>query len=82
MRGKVKWFNKNKGYGFIILPDQREYFVHWKSIVTQNTTDLKVLEQNEPVEFDLMETDKGVQAINVIRLNVNKESEPEITDVK
>ena len=74
MRGKVKWFNQNKGYGFIILPNDKEYFVHWKSIVTNSPTDLKILEQDEEVEFDIIETDRGVQAINVIRLNVDQES--------
>ncbi len=69
MKGKVKWFNSNKGYGFIITDDNTEYFVHWKSIVTKNPTELKVLEQNETVEFDLIQTDKGVQAINIIRLS-------------
>jgi cold shock protein len=68
MKGKVKWFNPNKGYGFILTDDNREYFVHWKSIVTRNPSDLKVLNQDEPVEFDLIETDKGTQAINIIRL--------------
>jgi CspA family cold shock protein len=68
MKGKVKWFNSNKGYGFIITDDNTEYFVHWKSIVTKNPSELKVLEQNEPVEFDLLDTDKGTQAINIIRL--------------
>jgi CspA family cold shock protein len=34
MTGKVKWFNPNKGYGFILTDDGHEYFVHWKSIVT------------------------------------------------
>ncbi len=75
MQGKVKWFNPNKGYGFIILPNNKEYFVHWKSIVTNSPTELKVLEPNEDVEFDLIETDRGVQAINVIRLNVNQQPE-------
>ena len=69
MRGKVKLFNKNKGYGFIITDDNTEYFVHWKSIVTNSPRELKVLEQDELVTFDLMETDKGVQAINIIRVN-------------
>lgn len=69
MKGKVKWFNKNKGYGFIITEDNKEYFVHWKSIVTYSPRDLKVLEQDEIVTFDLMETDKGTQAINIIRVN-------------
>ncbi len=68
MKGKVKWFNSNKGYGFIITDDNTEYFVHWKSIVTKNPSELKVLEQNELVEFDLLDTDKGTQAINIIRL--------------
>ncbi len=68
MRGTVKWFNSNKGYGFVMTEDNTEYFVHWKSIVTKHPSELKVLEPNEPVEFDLMQTDKGVQAINIIRL--------------
>lgn len=68
MKGTVKWFNSNKGYGFIVTDENIEYFVHWKSIVTKNPSELKVLEQNEPVEFDLIQTDKGVQAINIIRL--------------
>ena len=70
MKGKVKWFNSNKGYGFVMTDDNTEYFVHWKSIVTKHPSELKVLEPNEPVEFDLMETDKGIQAINIIRLVV------------
>jgi CspA family cold shock protein len=69
MKGKVKWFNPNKGYGFILTDENQEYFVHWKSIVTRNPNELKVLDQDEPVEFDLIETDKGTQAINIIRLN-------------
>jgi len=73
MRGKVKWFNRNKGYGFIILPNEKEYFVHWKSIVTNSPSDLKILDQDEEVEFDIIETDRGVQAINVIRLDVETE---------
>ncbi len=69
MKGKVKWFNKNKGYGFILTDDNKEYFVHWKSIVTNSPRELKVLEQDEDVTFDLMETEKGIQAINIIRTN-------------
>jgi CspA family cold shock protein len=67
MQGKVKWFNPNKGYGFIVV-DNKEYFVHWKSIVTKSQTELKTLTQDEPVEFDIIETDRGTQAINVVRL--------------
>lgn len=68
MKGTVKWFNTNKGYGFIVTEDNKEYFVHWKSIVTSSPMDLKVLEQDESVEFDLIQTDKGMQAINVMRM--------------
>jgi len=67
MKGKVKWFNSNKGYGFIVA-HEREYFVHWKSIVTKSPNDVKTLEQNETVEFDELQTKKGFQAINILRL--------------
>jgi len=70
MKGKVKWFNSNKGYGFIVTDDNKEFFAHWKSIVSKTTNEMKILEQNEKVEFDLLQTEKGVQAINIIRLNV------------
>ena len=70
MKGKVNWFNSNKGYGFIVTDDNKEFFAHWKSIVSKTTNEMKILEQNEKVEFDLLQTEKGVQAINIIRLNV------------
>ncbi len=68
MDGTVKWFNSNKGYGFIITDDNKEFFVHWKSIVTKSPSELKTLEPDERVHFDTIETDKGIQAINIIRL--------------
>ncbi|MFO7896592.1 MAG: cold shock domain-containing protein [Candidatus Cloacimonadales bacterium] len=67
MKGKVKWFDDVKGFGFVITDDGTEYFVHWKSIVTVSDTDRKFLVEDEQVEFDTLETDKGIQAINVIR---------------
>lgn len=70
MKGTVKWFDDTKGYGFILNENGHEYFVHWKSIVTVSDKERKYLVANEEVEFDLMETDKGTQAINVIRLHV------------
>lgn len=69
MKGTVKWFNENKGYGFILSDDNIEYFVHWKSIVTPNPMQKKILVQDERVEFDTMETPKGIQAINIIRVD-------------
>jgi CspA family cold shock protein len=69
MKGKVKWFNTNKGYGFIITDDNQEYFVHWKAIVSKTPNEVKTLNQHDIVQFDVLQTDKGVQAINIIRLN-------------
>ena len=68
MLGKVKWFNANKGFGFIITDNNREYFVHWSSIVSKSPKELKTLEQNEQVEFDVIKTDKGEQAVNILKL--------------
>ena len=70
MKGKVKWFNSNKGYGFIITDDKKEYFVHWKSIVSMSPNEQKTLDQNDIVEFDIIQTDKGDQAINILKQNV------------
>jgi cold shock protein len=69
MKGTVKWFDDTKGYGFVLTEEGKEYFVHWKSIVTVSDKNRKFLVNEEDVEFDLMETNKGVQAINVVRLN-------------
>jgi len=69
MKGTVKWFDDTKGYGFVLTEEGKEYFVHWKSIVTVSDKDRKFLINEEDVEFDLMETSKGTQAINVVRLN-------------
>ena len=69
MKGTVKWFDDTKGYGFILTEDGTEYFIHWKSIVTMSEKERKFLIAGEDVEFDTFQTDKGIQAINVVRLN-------------
>jgi len=70
MKGIVKWFDESKGYGFILSEDgSKEYFVHWKSIVTPSDKDRKFLNPDDEVEFDIIKTDKGVQAINVVKIN-------------
>lgn len=69
MKGSVKWFDDSKGYGFILGENNKEYFVHWKSIVTVSDNQRKFLIPDEEVEFELIDTDKGVQAINVVRVN-------------
>ena len=66
MKGKVKWFNKNKGFGFIVGEDEKEYFVHWQSIKSEG---YKSLIDNEEVEFEIKDSDKGVQAVDVVKVN-------------
>lgn len=65
--GTVKWFNASKGYGFIKRDSGDDVFVHYKSIIG---TGYKSLKQGEPVEFDIEQTEKGLQAKNVtVRAN-------------
>ena len=63
-RGRVKWFNNDKGYGFIENTEvsNEDIFVHYSSI---NQTGYKSLKEGELVEFKLIETCKGNQAIDV-----------------
>jgi len=65
-RGTVKWFNNAKGYGFINRESGQDLFVHFKSIVGEG---YKSLKQGETVEFDVEQGEKGLQAINVTRVN-------------
>lgn len=62
--GVVKWFNKNKGYGFISSEDEKDVFVHFSSIRGKG---YRVLEEGDEVVFDLMPGPKGPQATNVRR---------------
>lgn len=66
MKGKVKWFNKSKGYGFIQGDDGKEYFVHWRSIKEEG---YKTLIEDDDVEFKTSETEKGIQAIEVSKVS-------------
>ena len=63
MQGRVKWFNNDKGYGFIDYPDGEDIFVHYSAIKQEG---YKTLYEGQIVEFDLIETAKGLQAINVL----------------
>jgi len=65
MKGTVKWFNGQKGYGFISDEAGKEIFVHFSGI---NMEGYKVLEEGAPVEFDVVDGDKGPQAVNVTKL--------------
>lgn len=66
MNGKVKWFNDEKGYGFINSDKEEDIFVHFSTIVNQG---YKTLTQGQLVLFDLVETPKGLQATNVRQSN-------------
>ena len=62
MESKVKWFNNEKGYGFIEYKENEDIFVHYSQILQDG---YKSLNQGDNVYFDLIETDKGFQAQNV-----------------
>lgn len=63
MKGKIKWFNAKKGYGFIIGEDEKEIFVH-RNDVPSGT----YLNDNDQVEYSVESTEKGMQAKNIKKL--------------
>ncbi len=66
MRGKVKWFNDQKGYGFITPDDgSADVFVHHTSI---QGSGFKTLAENQAVEFEVLQSDKGPKAANVVKI--------------
>ena len=66
MNGRVKWFNNEKGYGFIDHTSGEDIFVHYSAIKQDG---YKTLSEGQVVSFDLIETPKGLQAINVTALD-------------
>ena len=60
--GKVKWFNEQKGYGFISRDDGDDVFVHFSEIVSDG---FKTLTENQDVTFEIKEGPRGLQASNV-----------------
>jgi CspA family cold shock protein len=58
MKGKVKFFNQNKGFGFIAADDGKEYFVHHSALKDP-------IKDSDDVEFDVEQGDRGARAINV-----------------
>lgn len=65
MIGKVKWFNPDKGFGFIETEEGRDVFVHYSSIQTEG---FKTLDEGQSVEFDIVQGNRGPQASNVVKL--------------
>jgi len=68
-KGKVKWFNDKKGYGFIVPDDgSKELFVHHTSILGEG---FKTLSEGQEVEFETENSDKGPKAVNVKKIQAN-----------
>jgi CspA family cold shock protein len=65
MQGKVKWFNSEKGYGFIEREGGDDVFVHFSAIQMDG---YKALAEGQLVEFDIVKGDRGSQAANVTKL--------------
>ncbi len=63
-KGRVKWFNEQKGFGFISQEDGEDLFVHFSSIKQDG---FKVLHEGEEVEFEVAEGKKGLQAVDVVK---------------
>ncbi|HCC5680310.1 TPA: cold shock protein CspA [Staphylococcus aureus] len=64
-QGTVKWFNAEKGFGFIEVEGENDVFVHFSAI---NQDGYKSLEEGQAVEFEVVEGDRGPQATNVVKL--------------
>lgn len=62
MVGRVKWFNNEKGYGFIEYKENEDVFIHYSTIQTEG---YKTLSEGQLVQFELVSTPKGYQALNV-----------------
>ena len=63
-KGTVKWFNPEKGYGFITGDDGKDVFVHWSAIQGEG---FKSLTEGQEVTYDVTEGPKGMQASNVVK---------------
>ena len=72
VHGKVKWFDNQRGYGFILNEDGEEIVVHYSRLDMEG---FKYLEEGQIVEFDVMNTPKGKEAINVTVANSDTENE-------
>ena len=68
MVGKVKWFNNEKGYGFIEYNDQEDIFIHYSAIEMDG---FKTLSEGMLVKYELLRTNKGLQAKKVLQISGN-----------
>lgn len=65
MEGTVKWFNPDKGYGFITVDGGEDVFVHYSAIQSDG---FKTLDEGQKVSFDIKSGERGNQAANVVKL--------------
>lgn len=66
MKGRVKWFNAEKGYGFITDENGNDVFVHYTAIQGDG---FRTLDEEQEVEFDIVDGERGPQAANVMKLS-------------
>ena len=64
-KGRVKWFNETKGFGFIERTNGPDVFVHYSAIAGEG---FRSLEEGQEVQFDVAETPKGLQATNIVKV--------------
>ena len=64
MKGTVKWFNAEKGYGFITGEDGTDYFAHYSQIQSEG---YKSLDNGQAVNFEVVNGEKGPQATNIVK---------------
>ncbi|MBR4164636.1 MAG: cold shock domain-containing protein [Lachnospiraceae bacterium] len=65
MKGTVKWFNNQKGYGFITDEEGKDIFLHYSGLQMEG---FKSIEEGAQVEFKVSQGEKGPQAVNVVRV--------------
>lgn len=79
MRGTVRWFNNQRGYGFLAMEDGTEIFVHYSGITNGSSgymEGFKALEKGQTVTFDVIDVERGRQAVNVsVVENVTEDEE-------
>lgn len=63
--GTVKWFNSEKGFGFITVEGGNDVFAHFSAIQGEG---FKTLEEGQQVSFEIVEGDRGLQAANIVKL--------------